>query len=186
MMATTTGPVPKKRALKTIKALAPWVVSLGLIAFIVATEDMSEVTRDFAQINVLLFLAVTVPFLMALLLLETVFLLAGFRRIAGAGTFRDLFRARAAAYLLTVISIFVGLGGLIVYGTRVIPVSAFGIGVDQLVIKTLFEPWQPAGTELLLACSGVFTATLILGQALIGVPFIKGVIGDLVEYDPPV
>jgi len=309
---------------KTIKVILPWIISGGLIAFVVLTEDMGKVISDFGEINLIVFFAVTIPFLCILLLIETIFLVIGFRWFAGVGQFGDLFRARAATYLLTVISIFVGLGGLVVYGkrrygvsyslgttivlnellhelasqctlalmvglllpselipeaalpavkgvtivgmtgvgiyililisntlfkyplkkyrmnnlldnfvdislkqyaifyftkliqnilyglflagvlvsfsikppvivsvgfmqiihlTRAIPVSAFGIGVDQIAIKYLFEAWAPSSTGLLLACSGVFTFTLVIGRALLGVPFLKGVFDDFVE-DP--
>jgi len=69
----------------------------------------------------------------------------------------------------------------IIHLTRAIPISAFGIGVDQIAIMALFEAWSPEGTGPLLACSGVFTLTLIFGRALLGVPFLKSVMNDLVE-----
>jgi hypothetical protein len=303
--------------------ILPWLISGGLVCYVVLTEDMMAVAEALGKGNLILFLGVAVPFLLSLLLLETIFLFYGFRWFAGAGELRDLFRARAATYLLTIISIFVGLGGLIIYGnrrykisysmgttivlnellhelasqcglamlvglalpllvvpdaalkqingvmtvgvtgvgiyaaiilvtmvyrhilteygtiaifnpfsdisiqqyavflviklfqnilygfflagllysfgikpplivcvafmqiihlTRAIPVSAFGIGVDQIAIIFLFSAWEPAdSTGLLLACSLVFTFTMIFGRALLGVPFLKGVFNDLIE-----
>jgi len=307
---------------RIIKGGIPWVISGGLILFIILTEDMSSVLNDFRRIDLVVFLSVTIPFLGVLLLVETIFLIFGFRWFAGVGRFGDLLRARAATYLLTVASVFIGMGGLVVYGkrrygisyslgttivlneflhelasmctlalmvsillppelipdaalpamksvtivgqvgvgfyllilivnllfkyplkkyrmnnlfdpfvdislqqylvfyliklfqnvlygfflagllysyaikppvvvsigymqiihlTRAIPVSAFGIGVDQITIKYLFEAWESTGTGLLLAASSVFTFTLIIGRALLGVPFLKGVMNDLVE-----
>ncbi len=318
----TSSSFPKVK--KILKMLLPWVISGGLIIFVIMSEDMGNVIRDFGNINLTVFLGVTIPFLGILLLLEAIFLVVGFRWFTGMGKFRDLLRVRAATYLLTVISIFVGMGGIVVYGkrrygisyslgttivlneflhefasmctlalmvgvllppelipdaavpavkgvtmvgmigvgfyllvliintlfkyplkkyrmdnlldpfvdislkqyaifyiikliqnllyglflagllfsfainapivasigfmqiihlTRAIPVSAFGIGVDQIAIKYLFQAWEPAGTGLLLACSGVFTFALIIGRALLGVPFLKGILNDLVE--PP-
>lgn len=307
-----------------IRALFPWLISGGLIAYIVYTEDMGAVAEALSKGSIPIFLGVVIPFLGLLLILETIFLLYGFRWFAGVGRFSDLLRARAATYLLTVISIFVGLGGLVVYGkrrygvsyslgttivlnellhelasqctlammvglilpvalipagaimqvqavmmagmigvgfylfillitrlsrylpegfrrknvfapfvdrtllqyavfylvklvqnilygtflagllyafgikpplivciafmqiihlTRAIPVSAFGIGVDQIAISLLFNAWEPIGSPgLLLACSLVFTFTLIIGRALLGVPFLKGVFDDLLEH----
>ncbi len=317
---TKTGP---EMAKVFFSKLLPWIISGGLVFYVVLTEDMMAVADALSKGNVILFLGVMVPFLIFLLLLETVFLFYGFRWFAGAGELRDLFRARAATYLLTIISLFIGLGGLIIYGkrrygisysmgttivlnellhelasqcglammvglalpllvvpaaalnqingvmtvgmigvgiyaviilvtmvyrhilteygtiaifnpfsdisiqqyavflvikllqnilygfflagllyafgikpplivcvafmqiihlTRAIPVSAFGIGVDQIAITFLFSAWEPAGSSgLLLACSLVFTFTLIFGRALLGVPFLKGVFDDLIE-----
>ena len=309
-------------ALKILRTVVPWLVSAGLLSFVILTNDMDEVVRAFYHVNWIVYIAVTIPFLLCLLLLETTFLTYGFRWFAGAGCFSDLLRARAATYLLTVISIFVGLGGLMVYGkrrygvsyamgttimlnellhelasqctlamlvsilltaayvpeaakpaiagvatvgligvsiyvfiliinrlarfmpafirenkvlapfsgipirqygsfyliklvqnllyglflaglllafnicppiitsigfmqiihlTRALPISAFGIGVDQVAITELFRAWEPPGSGLLLAASVVFTFTLIIGRALLGVPFIKSVSDDLVE-----
>ena len=68
----------------------------------------------------------------------------------------------------------------IIHLTRAIPVSAFGIGVDQIAVEYLFRAWETSPGQL-LACSVVFTFTLIAGRALLGVPFLKGVFDDLVE-----
>ncbi len=319
---TISGSIIFIQTKKILLGLAPWIISIGLISFIIITEDISKVLNDFTKINLSIFFAITISFLLFLLLLETIFLLIGFRWFADVGRFKDLLRARAATYLLTVTSTFIGLGGLLVYGkkryeipyslgttivlneylheiaamctlalmvgllippelipeqtistvkgvtlvgmiglgtyililivimlfryplkkyrvnnifgtfanislskyvifylvklvqnilygfflagllfsfaikppvigsigfmqiihlARAIPVSAFGIGVDQITINYLFEAWEPSGTGLLLACSSVFTFTLIIGRALLGVPFLKSVINDLVE-----
>jgi len=70
----------------------------------------------------------------------------------------------------------------VIHLTRALPVSAFGIGVDQIAITFLFQAWEPDGKEgHLLAASMVFTFTLIAGRALLGVPFVKGVYDDLIE-----
>ncbi len=306
-----------------IRGIVPWLVSGGIIAYIVATEDMAAVVDAFGKARVTVFLGVFIPFLGILLLLETIYLYYGFRWFAGVGRFADLIRARAATYLLTVMHVFVGLGGLVVYGkkrygvsysrgttimlnellhelatqctlammvglllpaalvpdnavdpvrgvmivgmagvgfyflcilvsrlarflpekyrfespldpfvdislwqygvfyfiklvqnivyglflaglllsfnvipplvasvgfmqiihlSRAIPISAFGIGVDQLVVGVLFQPWEPAGAPgVLLAGSIVFTFAMVAGRALLGVPFLRGVIDDLVE-----
>jgi len=110
----------ESRAIKVFKGLIPWLVSGGLIAYLALTVDLEGVgvVEAFGDVDAGAFFTVTVLFLVLLLLVETVFLVMGFRWFAGVGTFADLFRARAATYLLTVISVFVGLGGLVVYGKR--------------------------------------------------------------------
>ena len=310
---------------RVLRGLIPWAVSIGIILYIVTTEDMAAVLDAFSRASAGIYVCVLIPFLLLLLVLEAVYLYLGFRWFAGVGRFADLLRARAATYLLTVISIFVGLGGLVVYGkrkydvsyslgtsgmlnellhelasqctlamavglvlpaalvpegallqvravmvtgmigvgfyllcilvsrlsrylpesapriavldpfveislwqyalfyliklvqnvwyglflaglllafgimpplivsigfmqiihlTRAIPVSAFGIGIDQIAIPVLFTAWEPADSPgLLLACSLVFTFTLIFGRALLGVPFVRGVFNDLVERE---
>jgi len=62
---------------------------------------------------------------------------------------------------------------------RTLPVAAFGIGVDQLVIPLLFAPWVgDAGAGALLAFSLAYTASIGLVRALVGVPFISRVLDD--------
>lgn len=70
----------------------------------------------------------------------------------------------------------------IIHLTRAIPVSAFGIGVDQIAFPVLFGPWEPADSPgLVLACSIAFTFSMIAGRALLGVPFVRGVFRDMLE-----
>ncbi|MBN93628.1 MAG: hypothetical protein CL928_06060 [Deltaproteobacteria bacterium] len=62
---------------------------------------------------------------------------------------------------------------------RGLPVTAFGIGVDQLTIPSLFGPWDPAGEPgQVLAFSAVYTCSLLLGRLALGLPFLKSVLRD--------
>jgi len=307
------------RTRKFILRLIPWTISGALILFVIATSDMSEVSNAFRNINIAVYFGFTVPLLCIVLILESIFLYYGFKWFAGVGLFFDLVRARAAAYLLGLISVFIGMGGLVLYGkrrynmsysvgtnimlnelyhelastctlammvglllpeslvplgainqvrtitiigiggvgfyilgilvsrlfrrqyhrikvlsgfadlslshyvafyaikvtqnvvygiflygilasfgisapmvatialmqiiqlTRGLPVTAFGIGVDQITIPTLFGAWATGSPGILLAASIVFTFTLMCGRALLGIPFVNGVFRDMVE-----
>jgi len=65
---------------------------------------------------------------------------------------------------------------------RGLPVTAFGIGVDQLTIPQLFGPWEGVqGDGALLGFAAAFTCCLVLGRALLGVPFVRSVLRELEE-----
>ena len=65
--------------------ILPWLISGGLVCYVVLTEDMMAVAEALGKGNLILFLGVAVPFLLSLLLLETIFLFYGVRWFAGAG-----------------------------------------------------------------------------------------------------
>ena len=68
----------------------------------------------------------------------------------------------------------------VVHLVHSLPVSAFGVGVDQLTVPTLFGPWEPAGSAgLLLAFSVVYTFSMIFSRGVLGLPFVSGVIEDM-------
>jgi hypothetical protein len=70
----------------------------------------------------------------------------------------------------------------IIHLTRAIPLTAFSIGIDQLATDILLEAWElPDSPGVLLACSAVFTLTMLAARALVGIPFVKSVFKDLVE-----
>jgi len=314
--------------MKSLSGLIPWAVSIGLIAFIIITNDIKAISAAFGNLNLALYFTVTIPFLLILLFLESTFLYCGFKWIAGVGEYVEMIRVKAATYLLTVISFLVGLGGLVIYakrrygisytlGTNImlnellhevatqgslaaiaclllpsslvpdnarnqvetvmlagiigigfyllciltsrifrylppryriikvfnafiditlrqyaafftikivqnifyglflagmlysfgirppliaviafmqiiqfvrsIPVTAFGIGIDQIAVPVLFSAWAPVGAVPagagghLLACSIIFTFTLFVGRAMLGIPFVSGVFKDIVE-----
>ena len=60
-------------------------------------------------------MALLACFAVVTLLLDGWFLSLSFRWLAGIGSYRSIVVARGAAYLLTIVNAFVGLGGLVVY-----------------------------------------------------------------------
>lgn len=55
---------------------------------------------------------------------------------------------------------------------RALPISAFGIGVDQLTFPGLFAPWEQTPGSL-LAFSVVFTAAVLAARACLGLLFLR-------------
>lgn len=123
---------------RIIGGLIPWVVSAGIIAYVVANEDMGEVVDAFGKASLPIYLAVLIPFLLVLLLLESIYLYLGFQWFANVGRFGELLRARAATYLLTIVSIFIGLGGLVMYGRRRYGIS-YTLGTSVMLNELLHE-----------------------------------------------
>jgi hypothetical protein len=72
----------------------------------------------------------------------------------------------------------------VIHLTRSLPVAAFGIGVDQLTFPTLYAAWEPEGGGVLLAFSMVFTCSMLVGRAVLGVPFAQTVLAALRQPRP--
>ena len=64
---------------------------------------------------------------------------------------------------------------------RGLPISAFGIGVDQLSFSTLFSAWDPGSGSQVLAFSLAYTFSVLVARGLIGLIFIGGVLQKLRE-----
>lgn len=146
------------RAGRVVRGLFPWAVSGAIIAYIAFTEDMGALFHAISRARLDVYLEVVAPFLAVLLFLESVYLYFGFRWFAGAGRFWDLFRARAALYLLTIMSIFVGLGGIVLYGRR-----RYGISYSVNTAIVLNELLHELASQCLLA----MMVGLVLPAALI-------------------
>jgi hypothetical protein len=65
---------------------------------------------------------------------------------------------------------------------RSLPVSAFGIGIDQMTIPALFGPWDPVDAPgQVMAFAIVYTFSLLLGRGLIGLPFLPRAVREARE-----
>jgi hypothetical protein len=290
--------------------LLPWALSLGLMGAVLAGHDLAAVLEGIARAQLGLYVALLVVYLAGALACDAFYLWLSFRWFAACGPYLEMVRARGAAYLLSIVSMFVGMGGLVVYmhrrhgvpyrrggavmlnellhelgalgalaclasfvvndaaavgyarlfgqwafgaylacflasrltrhlhsgrdrtatlaifadqsasqfcrlliiklalnawhglfiglalgafgvdvplllavaGTQIIhlarnlPLSAFGIGVDQVAFPAIFSFWDPTGGAYVLGFSVVYTFALILGRGLVGLVFIRGVI----------
>jgi hypothetical protein len=66
---------------------------------------------------------------------------------------------------------------------RGLPVTAFGLGVDQMSIPAMFGPWdEPAGQ--VLAFSVAYTFALFAGRAVLGIPFVGRVMAEVRQEEP--
>jgi len=133
MDSAQTPPSPKSRPRGLLKSIAPWLVSAGLLSYVLATQDLEKVYKAFAEAAILPFLAWVAVFVVFWLFLEAYFLHLCTGWFLGAAVpnrkesareqvlpwrYWDMVRARAASYLLTMLNFIVGYGGLVVYLKR--------------------------------------------------------------------
>jgi hypothetical protein len=123
---------------RRVKAIAPWLVSALLLAYPLATTDLHAVAAAFAQADYVRHAILLALFASLTLLVDGYYLCLAFRWLCGVGRYRDLVRARGAAYLLTIVSAFVGLGGLVAYMKRVHGVS-YQRGSGVVLVELLHE-----------------------------------------------
>ena len=97
------------------RALAPWVISAGLVVFALGQVPVMELVEALEGADRGRFLTALGCFLVVGLALDSVTLWLLFRWLAGVGRLRSLVPVRAASELLMLVSLFVGLGGLAVY-----------------------------------------------------------------------
>lgn len=60
-----------------------------------------------------------------------------------------------------------------------LPVSAFGLGVDQVTFPALFGAFEAGHPGRALAFSLVYTASLLCGRIALALPFVRGVARDM-------
>ena len=66
---------------------------------------------------------------------------------------------------------------------RGLPVTAFGIGADQVSIPAMFGPWdEPTGQ--VLAFSVAYTFALFAGRAVLCLPFVGQVLSEVRQPAP--
>jgi hypothetical protein len=131
--------VRRSRA-STLKAVAPWLVSALLLAYPFATTDLGAVAVALGRADFVRYAATLALFAVLTLLVDGGYLALAFRWACGAGSYRDLVRARGASYLLTIVSAFVGLGGLVAYMKRV-----HGVGYERGTGVALMELLHEVG-----------------------------------------
>lgn len=111
-------PAKGSKVVRVLKALAPWVMSLGILAWVLLSQDLEAVAESLGRADYLSFFSGLTVFLAAGLTLDATYYFVSFRWLAGVGRFWEMFRARAATELLMVISLVAGLGGMLVYANR--------------------------------------------------------------------
>mgnify|MGYP001435945068 CR=1 FL=1 len=103
-----------ERLWSTLKISSPWLVSGLLFYWVFSLQDLNAVFSAFKHAQGFAFLAFTVVYLVGTLLVDSIYLHLSFGYLATSGSFMEMLRVRAAAYVLTIINMFVGMGGLVV------------------------------------------------------------------------
>ena len=107
-----------QRGLNALKLGLPWLVSGLLLYWVFHQHDLYTVVRAFDHARGFAFLFVTLTYLLITLVVDSAYLHISFSYLARTGDFMEMLRVRAAAYVLTIINTFVGMGGVVVYMQR--------------------------------------------------------------------
>lgn len=143
------GGTGAKRVASFARRVLPWAGSAVLLAFVGSRQDLSGLLDALRSAHYVPFLAITAVFLVVNLLLDSVFLTFGFQRLEGVGRYRDMVRARAAAYLLTIVSVVLGYGGLALWARR-----RYGVPLRRGIGLMLNELLHELGSVGLLVLIG--------------------------------
>ena len=150
-------PAPAKRGRRWLRVL-PWALSVGLMGAVLAGHDLTAVLAGIAGAQFGLYLALLVVYLVGALACDAFYLWLSFRWFAACGPYLEMVRARGAAYLLSIVSMFVGLGGLVVYMHR-----RHGVAYRRGGAIMLNELLHELGALGALAC----LATLVVNDAAV-------------------
>ncbi len=154
-------------AKRFLKALAPWVISGGLLCYVLVTQDLAAVYESMRQARIMPFAAWVIVFVVFWLVSEALFLFLCLGWFVSADDpghgkgpprtvhdygfrFFDMVRARAASYLLTMLNFIVGYGGLVVYFRR-----RFGIPYGRSFAVMLNELLHELASLGILAMAAV-------------------------------
>ena len=142
-----------QRGISALKFSLPWLVSGLLLYWVFKQHDLYAVFNAFEHAQVFAFLLVTLAYLLGTLVVDSVYLHISFGYLAQSGSFVEMLRVRAAAYVLTIINMFVGLGGVVVYMHR-----RHGVSIKRGSGIMLVELLQEVGAMALV----VLLATVFL------------------------
>ena len=127
-----------ERIWSALKISSPWLVSGLLFYWVFSQQDFDAVFSAFKHAQGFAFVAFTVVYLLGTLLVDSIYLHLSFGYLATSGTFMEMLRVRAATYVLTIINMFVGMGGLVVYMQR-----RHGVGLKRgsgiMIVELLQE-----------------------------------------------
>jgi hypothetical protein len=136
--ARTVRRAPSLDLSRILRDWLPWVVSLGIIAFVVASHDVGAVIDAAGRADLLPFLLITGIWAAVNLLFEGWFCHWSFVWACGVRQLGAVLRVRAAAYILTMLSSVLGYGGIVVYAKRRFGVS-YGRGAMIMANEALHE-----------------------------------------------
>jgi len=138
-----------------LRRVVPWVASLALLGGLAWSQDWAAVGEAFSRANLVLFVGVLAVWAGLNLVVEAFFLHLSFKWLAGVDAWRAMVRVKAASYLLTIVSVVVGYGGLVVYAKK-----AWGVPWRRGVGLMIHEAFEDVGSMGLLA--------LVLGMGMQG------------------
>lgn len=112
-----------RRLLLAIRRALPWVVSLGLVAYLLMTTDLPGVWEAICRVDVLAVAGVVVVGVGFSYLYDTFVLTLVLRRFNAPVAFREMLPLKGASYLLNIVNYNAAAGGMALYLRRTRGVS---------------------------------------------------------------
>ncbi len=133
------APSRPRRALA--RHLLPWVVAVGLLAWVLRKQSWSALVAAFHQAPLGPFLAASVVLLIANCAADTLAMYFTFGWFGCRLRYRELFVVRAATYLLAVVQYYVGQAAIVAYlyrrGVNVLRASGFILFISGINLAVL-------------------------------------------------
>ena len=156
---------PTADARPFFRRASPFVLAIGLIAFVVHRIDLHAFARHLAEVNAPAFLLFSAVFLLALLTADAFATAAVYRRARAPVTFREIWILRGASYLPSVLNHHVGQAFVTYYLSR-----AHAISLARMAGATLLVYVSWAGSLLGVACVALF----VTGQSYLWIAAVLG------------
>lgn len=120
------------------KRILPWVVSLGLLAYLALTHDLAQAWDAFQQVPLFQFFLVAIVGTAIAFFYDTLCLTLLLRRFNAPVTFGEMLPLKGASYLLNIINYNAAMGGMALYLKRVRKVS-FLESASSLLFMTVID-----------------------------------------------
>ncbi len=112
-MSDTNPLTPPQKSLKTVVSkLGPWVIAIGVLYFVFQSVSITAVIESVRRVNLAIFLPLLLLHLLFTFFWDSNVYSVLFRLFKVPVTFREMLPYRGASYLLFVVNVFVGQGGM--------------------------------------------------------------------------
>lgn len=132
------------------RAAFPFVIALGLVAFVLSRLDLRAFLRHLSRVSAPSFLAFTVVFMVALCAADSLATVLVYRKAVAPIRFRDFFVLRGASYLPAIVNHHVGQAFLTLALSRI-----HGVPLARVAGATLLVYASWMGCVLGLACIAI-------------------------------
>lgn len=138
------------QGLRLLKAWLPWVVSISLLSWVYLSYDMAGILKGLSEANYAAYLGLLTIFVLVSWVMDSFYLKLSYSWLTGQGTYRAILRARAATYLLSIVSMFVGMGGIVLFMKK-----RFGVNIRRGTGIVILELLQEVGAFGILALAAL-------------------------------
>jgi hypothetical protein len=164
-----------KPVASSLKSWLPWVISAGLLSWVYLSNDMADIAKGLATADYWSYGLLLTVFVLCSWLMDSFYLTVSYSWLAGKGSFIPILRARAASYLLAIVSNFVGMGGIVFFMKK-----RFGVKLTRGTGIMVLELLQEVGAFGILSLAALLFM-MQLDDALVQTIFNFG-IGTVLFY----